>query len=61
MAILSRDGQTFALIEKDQGDSVNMLNLLKFKLFAQYSDGSEARLSGKDAYMGYGLKVAELV
>ena len=61
MAILSRDGQTFALIEKDQGDSVNMLNLLKFKLFSQYSDGSEARLSGKDAYMGYGLKVAELV
>jgi uncharacterized protein (DUF1330 family) len=61
MAILSHDEQTSALIEKDQGESANMLNLPEFKQFAQYPDGSEARLSGKDAHMRYGVKAAELV
>jgi uncharacterized protein (DUF1330 family) len=61
MAILSHDEHTSALIEKDQDESANMLNLLKFKQFGQYPDGSEARPSGKDAYMRYGVKAAELV
>jgi hypothetical protein len=34
MAILSHDEHTSALIEKDQDESANMLNLLKFKQFA---------------------------
>ena len=38
-----------------------MLNLLKFKEFAEYADGSDAKISGKEAYMRYGAKVAVLV
>ncbi|MFK8021410.1 MAG: DUF1330 domain-containing protein [Pseudomonadales bacterium] len=61
MAITSREEQIAALIEKDQGGPINMLNLLKFKEFAEYPDGSDAELSGKEAYMRYGAKVTELV
>ena len=61
MAISPRDEQIAALIEKDPGGPISMLNLLKFKEFAEYPDGSDAQLSGKDAYMRYGAKVAEQV
>ncbi|MFK7731500.1 MAG: DUF1330 domain-containing protein [Pseudomonadales bacterium] len=61
MAIQPRDEQMAALIENDPGGPVNMLNLLKFKEFAEYEDGSDSTLPGKDAYMRYGAKVAELV
>ncbi|MFT4826715.1 MAG: hypothetical protein ACJAUG_003180 [Halioglobus sp.] len=61
MAIAPSDEQIAALIEKDQGGPINMLNLLKFKEFAEYPDGSDVQLSGKDAYMRYGRKVAEQV
>ena len=61
MAITPRDEQMAALIEIDRGGPVNMLNLLKFKEFAEYADGSDAKISGKEAYMRYGAKVAVLV
>jgi uncharacterized protein (DUF1330 family) len=38
-----------------------MVNLLKFKDKAQYPDGSDADLSGREAYMRYGVEVAKLV
>jgi uncharacterized protein (DUF1330 family) len=38
-----------------------MVNLLKFKQFAEYPDGSDARLSGKEAYARYGVEVRKLV
>ena len=61
MAILPSDEQMAALVKKDPGCPIKMLNLLKFKEFAEYPDGSEADLSGKEAYLRYGAKVAELV
>lgn len=61
MAITPRDEQMAALIEIDRGGPANMLNLLKFKEFAEYADGSDAKISGKEAYMRYGAKVAVLV
>lgn len=61
MATTPRDEQMAALIENDQGGPINMLNLLKFKEFAEYPDGSDAELSGQEAYMRYGAKVSELV
>ena len=61
MATLARDEQIAALIENDQGGSINMLNLLKFKAFAEYPDGRDAELSGQEAYMRYGAKVSEMV
>jgi uncharacterized protein (DUF1330 family) len=38
-----------------------MVNLLKFKPRAEYDDGSDAHLSGADAYARYGEEVRKLV
>jgi uncharacterized protein (DUF1330 family) len=38
-----------------------MVNLLKFKPKAEYADGSEAGLSGAEAYARYGAAVSQLV
>lgn len=38
-----------------------MVNLLKFKDRAEYEDGRETDLSGRDAYMIYGREVAQLL
>ena len=38
-----------------------MVNLLKFKQKAEYEDGSEPNLSGREAYNRYGVEVAKLV
>ena len=38
-----------------------MVNLLKFKPFATYADGSDALLSGAEAYARYGVEVAKLL
>lgn len=40
----------------DDGPFV-MINLLKFKDKAAYADGSDADLSGRDAYLRYGMAV----
>lgn len=34
-----------------------MINLLKFKDQAEYPDGSDAQLSGREAYLRYGMAV----
>lgn len=38
-----------------------MVNLLKFKARAEYPDGSDAQLTGAQAYMRYGAEVARMV
>jgi len=38
-----------------------MINLLKFKDKAEYEDGRETNLSGRDAYMLYGAEVTKLL
>jgi uncharacterized protein (DUF1330 family) len=38
-----------------------MVNLLKFKPKAEYPDGSDAHLTGAEAYARYGAEVARLV
>lgn len=38
-----------------------MVNLLKFKLKAEYADGSDSHLSGAEAYARYGAEVSKLV
>jgi uncharacterized protein (DUF1330 family) len=38
-----------------------MVNLLKFKPKAEYEDGSDAHLSGAEAYARYGEEVRKLV
>ena len=36
-----------------------MVNLLKFKAHAEYPDGSDAHLTGAEAYLRYGMAVRE--
>jgi len=38
-----------------------MVNLLKFKEKADYADGSDPHLTGREAYQRYGLAVATLI
>ena len=38
-----------------------MVNLLKFKPMAEYDDGSDAHLTGAEAYFRYGEEVRKLV
>jgi uncharacterized protein (DUF1330 family) len=38
-----------------------MVNLLRFKSKAEYEDGSDAHLSGAEAYARYGVEVTRLV
>jgi uncharacterized protein (DUF1330 family) len=40
---------------------IYMLNLLKFKEHAEYEDGRETDLSGREAYQIYGQEVSKLI
>jgi uncharacterized protein (DUF1330 family) len=40
---------------------IYMVNLLKFKEHAEYEDGRETGLSGRDAYQIYGREVSKLI
>lgn len=40
---------------------IYMVNLLKFKEHADYDDGRETDLSGRDAYQIYGREVSKLI
>jgi hypothetical protein len=49
------------MLEPGPSKPIYMVNLLKFKDKAEYKDGRETSLSGRDAYMIYGRAVAELL
>ena len=40
---------------------IYMVNLLKFKAHAEYEDGRETSLSGREAYMLYATEVAKVI
>ena len=40
---------------------ISMINLLKFKTHAEYADGRETSLTGREAYEIYGRAVAKLI
>ena len=46
-------------LEGDVDSPITMLNLLKFKEKAEYEDGRETNLTGKEAYAIYGQEVVE--
>jgi uncharacterized protein (DUF1330 family) len=56
----SRD-QQMAALERDDGQPIYMLNLLKFRDKAVYADGRETDLSGQAAYALYGRAMSKLV
>jgi uncharacterized protein (DUF1330 family) len=49
------------MMEPGPDKPIYMVNLLKFKDKAEYKDGRETSLSGRDAYMIYGRAVSELL
>jgi uncharacterized protein (DUF1330 family) len=53
--------QIQALMEPGPDAPIYMVNLVKFKERAEYADGRETDLSGREAYMIYGRAVAELL
>jgi uncharacterized protein (DUF1330 family) len=61
MPIYPRPDQIKALLESSFEGPVQMLNLLKFKERAEYEDGRETDLSGREAYQLYGTQMAPYV
>lgn len=53
--------QVKRLLESDFSGPVVMVNLLKFRQHAEYEDGRETDLSGRDAYFLYGSRMREIV
>ena len=61
MAIYPRPDQIQDLLEAKLTGPVEMLNLLKFKERAEYEDGRETSLSGREAYQLYAEKMVPFV
>lgn len=53
--------QLQTLMEKGPDGPIFMVNLLKFKERAEYDDGRETNLTGREAYMIYGRAVSALL
>jgi len=53
--------QLEAMGQKAPEGPIYMVNLLKFKDRAEYEDGRETTLTGRDAYMIYGRAVSQLL
>jgi uncharacterized protein (DUF1330 family) len=58
-AIAPSQDEIRAFIASDFGGPVSMVNLLKFKQQAEYTDGRESTLSGREAYGLYGARMRE--
>lgn len=57
----SNPKQLEAMGQKGPDGPIYMVNLLKFKDLAEYEDGRETSLTGRDAYMIYGRAVSQLL
>jgi uncharacterized protein (DUF1330 family) len=60
-AVFPGQEQAVAFFGATEDGPFVMVNLLKFKPKAEYADGSDAHLSGAEAYARYGEAVARLV
>jgi len=56
-----RPEQMTAMLEAGPAGPIVMVNLLKFREFAQYPDGSDPHLTGREAYARYGAEVGKLI
>ena len=57
----SQPEQIAAMQEPGPRGPIYMVNLLKFKDKAEYADGRESRLSGREAYQIYGQAVSQII
>ena len=53
--------QIEGFLTPDASGPIYMVNLLKFKEHAEYEDGRETSLSGREAYTLYATEVAKIV
>ena len=53
--------QIEGFLAPDAAGPIYMVNLLKFKAHAEYEDGRETSLSGREAYMLYATEVAMVI
>jgi len=60
-AVLPAPEQAMAFFGAPEDGPFVMVNLLKFKAKAEYPDGSDAHLTGAEAYARYGEAVRRLV
>lgn len=60
-AVHPNDAQITAMLEASHDGPIVMVNLLKFREKAEYPDGRDAHLSGREAYMRYGVPVVALI
>ncbi|MDG1185187.1 MAG: DUF1330 domain-containing protein [SAR86 cluster bacterium] len=58
-SVIPNKDQMDEFLEGDIESPISMVNLLKFKEKAEYEDGRDTNLSGKEAYMIYGVEVQE--
>jgi len=58
-SVIPNKDQMDEFLEGDIESPISMVNLLKFKEKAEYEDGRYTNLSGKEAYMIYGIEVQE--
>jgi uncharacterized protein (DUF1330 family) len=61
MPIAPRPEQTTELARRAPDGKLYMLNLLKFKEKAEYPDGRNTELSGREAYALYGEAVGRII
>jgi len=58
-SVIPNKDQMDEFLEGDIESPISMVNLLKFEEKAEYEDGRDTNLSGKEAYMIYGIEVQE--
>ena len=58
-ALEPNEEQIAGFLAPDDDQPIYMLNLLKYKNKAEYTDGRDTELSGRDAYQIYGMAVIE--
>lgn len=60
-AVIPPMDQAMAFFTSPEDGPFVMVNLLKFKPKAEYEDGSDSHLTGREAYLRYGVEVTKLV
>ena len=57
--VMPNQTQMDEFLEGDIDSPISMVNLLKFKEKAEYEDGRDTEISGKEAYQIYAIEVQE--
>ena len=51
--LMPDESQLLGLLEESDGSPIYMINLLKFRDRAEYPDGTDSHLSGREAFLRY--------